>query len=437
MNTDHAWKLSYYNLIIDDFNDVVCIWNTKRGSVVQLDKDTYSCFEKNFFDSIPSSDLASYIKEGLLVPQDLDEQQEILFTARQRQYSLGQTSLGFVIAPTVACNFRCPYCFEQGIDRCGYMSKETQRLFIDFLEKLLHNDANIKNVRITWFGGEPLLAYDSVIVPLQSKIIALCHKMNVTVAFSIITNGYFLTSEKLDFLFKIGQTKFVQLTLDGSGEEYAKRKSTSIDAFYRVVDNLLNLSDYLHKNTIDAKIKVRLNVDNDNYEDVKNLALSLKSDSRFCDNIDFSLERLRKYGHCQELQSFCTTEEFEHLKYDFNSFLEKSFKFPEPKTVFCGQHCMNVFCVGINGELYKCEHDIGIQKHAVGNIRNGLTYNKYFLDFMDLPLPKKCLNCKILPVCMGGCPHRRLMNNNNTECDFTINNLIKVVKHFISEKEVN
>ena len=98
---------------------------------------------------------------------------------------------------------------------------------------------------------------------------------------------------------------------------------------------------------------------------------------------------------------------------------------------------MNVFCVGINGELYKCEHDIGIQKHAVGNIRNGLTYNKYFLDFMDLPLPKKCLNCKILPVCMGGCPHRRLMNNNNTECDFTINNLIKVVKHFISEKEVN
>ena len=48
MNTDHAWKLSYYNLIIDDFNDVVCIWNTKRGSVVQLDKDTYSCFEKNF-----------------------------------------------------------------------------------------------------------------------------------------------------------------------------------------------------------------------------------------------------------------------------------------------------------------------------------------------------------------------------------------------------
>ena len=435
MCMDDKLKLSHYNLVIDESAEEVQIWNTKRGSIVRLEKNVYDELKKGCFDGAVSQYIDSLVKEGIVVPKDLNEQQEIIFCARQRQYSTGRESLGFVVAPTLACNFSCPYCFEHGINRGGCMSEEVQRQFAEFLKNKIKDNARVKNVRITWFGGEPLLAYDKVIVPLQNAIIRLCDEAGVNVSFSIITNGYYLTEEKFDFLFKNGHTKFVQITLDGSESEYVKRKGTTAEAYHKVVDNILNLSDYLYKASLSVKINVRLNADNANYENIKALVLNLKKDGRFHSNINFALERLREYGSCQALNDYCTTDEFENLKYDFDNFIGKSFKFPEPKTVFCGQHCMNVFCVGVNGELYKCEHDLGIPEHVVGNIKSGLTYNEYFLGFMDQPLPDKCLSCQILPVCMGGCPHRRFTNGGSAECDFTIKNLVKSVKKFISEKE--
>lgn len=437
MLTDNVLKLSYYNLVVNETATELYIWNTKRGSIVKLEKQIYEKVMQGCFTGEVIQYIDALTKEGIVVPKDLDEQQEIIFRARQRQYSTGRESLGFVVAPTLACNFCCPYCFEHGIERNGIMSNEVQESFIEALKKKLNDNSQIKSVRITWFGGEPLLAYNNVIVPLQNALINLCNERKVRISFSIITNGYYLTEEKFDYLFKSGQTKFVQITLDGSKEEYIKRKGTTAEAFYTVINNILNLSEYLYKNSIRIKLNIRLNADNANYTNIKELVLELKADERFHDNIYFALERLREYGQCQALTNYCTTNEFENLKYDFEDFIGKTVKFPEPKTVFCGQHCMNVFCIGVNGEIYKCEHDLGVAEHVIGNIKTGLTFNKYFLDFMDQPLPKKCFSCRILPVCMGGCPHRRFSHGGDIECDFTIENLVKSVKRFILNRPAN
>lgn len=436
LSTDKGVKLSIYNLIVDESATELNIWNTKRGSIVKLEKHIYDKLAQGCFNGEVAQYIDTLLKEGIVVPQNLNEQQEIIFRARQRQYSTGRDSLGFVVAPTLACNFCCPYCFEHGIDRKGTMSSAVQEEFVECLRNKINDNLQIKNVRITWFGGEPLLAFDKVIVPLQRALIELCSKQERNIHFSIITNGYYLTEEKYDFLFKEGRTKFVQITLDGSEKEYVKRKGTKPEAFYKVVNNILNLSEYLHNNSLGVKLNIRLNADNANYANIKDLILNLKKDERFHDNINFSLERLREYDQCQSLTDYCTTDEFENLKYDFEDFIGQSFKFPEPKTVFCGQHCMNVFCIGPNGEVYKCEHDLGIPEHIIGNIKTGLSFNKYFLEFMDQPLPQKCLSCSILPVCMGGCPHRRFSNDGDVECDFTVANLIKSVKRFILKKEV-
>ena len=436
MRADGTFKLSFYNIILDESAAEVQLWNTKRGSIVKLERPVYEEFERSDFEGAGKQYIETLLKEGVLVPAGLNERQEILFRARQRQYSTAYESFGFVVAPTLACNFHCPYCFEEGIARRGTMSEEVQRAFVRALEKKLRENAQVKSVRITWFGGEPLLAYDAVLLPLQGALTELCGRMGVRVSFSIITNGYYLTAEKFDPLFKEGGTKFVQITLDGSEGEYAKRKGTTAKAFHRVIENILDLSDYLCRESIQAKIHIRFNADNANYADIKELAARLKAADRAHENIDLALERLREYGPCLQLTDYCTTEEFEDLKYDFDGFIGKAFKFPEPKTVFCGQHCMNAFCIGPEGEIYKCEHDLGVPEHVIGNIETGLTYDQYFLDFMDQPLPEKCLNCQILPVCMGGCPHRRFAMGGRVECDFTIKNLVRAVKRSLQEKEV-
>lgn len=429
-------KPSFYNLVVDETDDEVYLWNAKRGSVVKLERTLFEEIGRQPLGDAVALHREDLVKAGFLVPADLDELQEILFYAKQRQYSLGHDSFGLVIAPTMDCNFHCPYCFENGIERKGHMSAEVQHALSDAIAQKLKEDRGIKRVRITWFGGEPLLAYDDAIVPLQKALIDLCEAAGVQIAFSLITNGFYLTEEKYDVLFRNGHTKFVQITLDGSGTEYAKRKGTSTEAFDRVIGNLLDLSECAHLEGWELKINVRFNADNENYSNIKELVSFMKSDRRFHENIYFALERLRKYGDCHSLGQYCTTEEFEDLKYDFDEFVGQPFKFCEPKTVFCGQHCMNVFCVGVHGEIYKCEHDFGIPDHSIGTIGDGLTYRKYFLEFMDQPLPKKCMECKILPVCMGGCPHRRLANGGRAECDYTVRNQIRAVKRYILKKEV-
>ena len=436
MGADNKYKSSYYNLVINESETTVHIWNVKHGSVIELETPLYEELKQNRLNSGVLKYRDALIKEGIIVPESLDEQQEIIFSARQRQYSIGRDSFGLVLAPTLNCNYHCPYCFERGVERDGYMSDEVQQTLIRALSEKLEGNTKIKRARITWFGGEPLLAYDKVIVPLQKSIIELCKKLGIQTAFSIITNGYYLTSEKYDFLFKDCNTKFVQITLDGSENDYAKRKATAVESFRRVVENVLDLSEYVHKNKLDVNLNIRLNADNTNYPNIKELVIKLKIEKRFQDNINFSLERLREYGPCQSLNNYCSTEEFENLKFDFDDFVGKPLKFFEPKPVFCGQHCMNVFCIGVNGEIYKCEHDFGVPEHAIGNIKYGLSYNRYFSEFMDQPLPEKCMTCQILPVCMGGCPHRRLENHGCVECDYTIKNVIKSARRFVLGKEV-
>lgn len=430
------YKLSYYNLPVRETDTSIFIWNAKRGSIVELEKEMWALLENGDFQNERiSAHSDSLHKQGIIVNSDLNEYDEIIFCAKQRQYAMGQDSFGLVIAPTLSCNYHCPYCFEHLIKgQNDIMSESVIDSIIATLSQKFSSSPHIKKARITWFGGEPLLAYDKVIVPLQKRVMELCKEHGIMFGASIITNGYFLTKEKFGFLFKENSTKFVQITFDGTEEEYYIRKGTTREAYHRVVHNILDLSEYLAENGLDVKVNIRLNVDNKNFDSIKEFVRKLKLDEKYHDNIVFSLARLRSYDFCKDFNSYCNTDEYEKIEAEFNDYVEKAPKIIEPKLTFCGQHCMNVFCVGVHGELYKCEHDFGVEAHAVGHIDTGLSYNQYFNDFMEQPLPAKCETCKILPVCMGGCPHRRLANKQQVECEHSVENLIKSVDKYILKR---
>ena len=60
------------------------------------------------------------------------------------------------------CNLRCEYCFAQqgdfGGERC-IMTPETGKKAIDFL---IERSANREQLELDFFGGEPLMAWDTV-----------------------------------------------------------------------------------------------------------------------------------------------------------------------------------------------------------------------------------------------------------------------------------
>ena len=80
---------------------------------------------------------------------------------------------------------------------------------------------------------------------------------------------------------------------------------------------------------------------------------------------------------------------------------------------------MNSLCIGPKGELYKCEHDFGVDEKCIGSITEGIYFSDHFMQYMNQPLPQKCKECKIFPLCLGGCPNARSYSADNSSCEFT------------------
>ena len=115
----------------------------------------------------------------------------------------------------------------------------------------------------------------------------------------------------------------------------------------------------------------------------------------------------------------------EKLSDDFANFCNYTIESPKARNIWCAQHSMNSLCIGPYGEFYKCEHYFGQKDHVIGDVKFGLNYSNDFLTFMDVPFGEKCQECVIFPICLGGCPQRRLKTSENSFCEFTLDHLIK------------
>lgn len=115
-----------------------------------------------------------------------------------------------VVSLTDTCNCRCEYCFSNASPRNS--SFETVDQTCKYL--LADNDSEEKP-SLTFFGGEPLLQYDTIIKPIVEKY---CGKID----FSITTNGVLLDEDKVDFFAdnNIG----VLLSIDGGKTTQSRQR---------------------------------------------------------------------------------------------------------------------------------------------------------------------------------------------------------------------
>src|SRR5205823_631489 len=89
----------------------------------------------------------------------------------------------------------------------------------------------------------------------------------------------------------------------------------------------------------------------------------------------------------------------------------------------CDANRMNAFVVDPDGDLYKCWTEIGNKAASIGTIRDlkgsnheegdrevrWLTWEPF--EYSD------CVECKMLPICMGGCGCQAMfLNNGRPEC---------------------
>ena len=165
------------------------------------------------------------------------------------------------------------------------MSEETMDSIVKYMNSLESNPS----FRITWFGGEPLMALPQM-EQLYEKLVAADKKPTYS---NIITTGYHIDKEAIRVMQKVGIEQ-IQITLDGLKNTHNKIKFTHgcNDAFSKVLDNI-----ELLLSTSDIHVVIRINLTKQNAHEYVELYNYLISKFEKYKNIGISPAFVMDRGH--------------------------------------------------------------------------------------------------------------------------------------------
>ena len=201
-----------------------------------------------------------YLQEHWFVVPEESKDKEYVEVVRWVLSSRKKTKAitNYTIFTTTDCNARCFYCFELGRSRVP-MDHEIALKTVRYIKEHCRGE----KVRLSWFGGEPLLNYEAI-----DTICDGLRKEGVEFSSTMITNGYLFDTELVKKAVTDWRLKKVQITLDGTEEVYNRIKAfvhQEGSAYRRVMDNMRHLLD------ASIKISIRLNMDMHNAENLLEL----------------------------------------------------------------------------------------------------------------------------------------------------------------------
>ena len=311
-----------------------------------------------------------------------------------------KTHLTLSVAPTMRCNFNCPYCFEGEHKTYPKMGQDVVDALVSFIKRQYELN---KNIFIIWFGGEPLLAFDVIL-----SICSALNKENVKFKSSMITNGSLMTNPVINDLPALNLTN-VQITLDGMSETHDKRRyyKNGKPSFADIDNNINNLL-----NNTDIQVTIQVGIDKTNQDAYQKVFDYMKSKYfKFMDD-----KRLR-IGHNEirnrndyEGSSACFTDKqlFENSIANVGN---EKYKQLMPRLPGLCLPCMyrsdNNLAVDSLGNIYKCLEHLGQPQYKIGNIVDGhVSFGKVSKAILRNSAfdDEACKSCNVLPICGGGCP---------------------------------
>jgi uncharacterized protein len=227
---------------------------------------------------------------------------------------------------------------------------------------------------------------------------------------SIVTNGYLLDKQMSERLKDLG-IKEAQVTLDGPEKIHNSRRKlhSGKGTFEKILNNL-------KESTKNLSILIRINLDKDNLDSSYEVVEILEKEGILpWVNVYFG-QVTPTDGVCADIKDRCLSgQEFSQKMVElYKKLLQRDFtKIVYPVLSsggYCGADLDGSFVVSPAGDLFKCWEEVSSErKDSVGNIFTSELESfqrKNLNRFLAWdPFEKsRCLNCNILPLCMGGCP---------------------------------
>ena len=377
-------KKSRYN-IWKKYNDGYLMINTNSNAIVFFDKNEFDKLKK--IEKLSADFKRDLLELGIVVSQNFDEIREIKEDIRSSAVNSQNADI-FTIYPTQKCNANCSYCFEKDEEKIE-MSAKVEQGVIDYLKR------NIKvehKTIIRWFGGEPLLA-SKIIDDISKELKFAGYHFNAM----ITTNAILLTPDLIKKAKQDWNIKSIHLTIDGYEETHGKRKGIiSPHEYEKLLKNI--------KCLLENKIAVvcRINIDKNNEDQLELILDDLRQFSRE-KNLLVDIAPLRGEG-----REFFLESEYAKLyakAYEklcaanlINNICDVIPKRLHENCVACVN---NSIIINARGNLFKCVLHSTEEENRLGTIFSGITEeNKIWLN---TTIREECEQCKLLPVCFGGC----------------------------------
>lgn len=405
-------KESRYNFLYSYGNEgQALLYNSRTNALALLDSEHIEQYKK-FLENgtIDKNFMEELEKGGYVIDDNEDELSLLKYELLNNRYR--DDILSLTVAATSDCNFRCIYCYEKSSLKNSKMSVDIQDKLYDFIKGKINS---IKHLYICWYGGEPLLVMD-IIEKLSKQIISLCKTEKVDYSASIVTNGYLLTPEIAKKLreYKVSN---MQITIDGPEEIHNRRRPLAggQGTFKRIIENVKECKEFIEN------ISIRINTDKENMNKINHLIQTIKALGVDGENISFYLGFVEPHNECYLDEKCMTAESFSKKHYEFmlDNGISLMNAYPRLTNNFCGADLKNSYVVDSEGLLYKCWNDVGIKERSIGTLdsekEEKCSFNKmlfYSYILYDATEDNECKKCSYLPICMGGCPFKRLSKGN-------------------------
>lgn len=410
-------RFSNYNVVKKLGKDVL-VYNTLTRSFIKLPIKEWSSLP----DDVDRELQTLLHNQGFLLENTENEINKYKYFCYKKAFD--NSTMHLTIAPTMQCNFNCSYCFEGTYKTFPVMTKEVQKHLVEFICQ----KSQTKKINLCWFGGEPLLAFNSIV-----EISEALDSNNIPYTAHMISNGSLFTKSVVEKLPKLHLTH-IQISIDGIGAVHNKNRhyksgKSSFDDVLRGIDLILSKTD--------VKLILQVMIDNTHpmahyqvldFMKERHLGALEKGQLKIGVNAIKNKTNFDGANNC-----FSDSQLFEKKVQELQN---SSYQLFKPTLPGLSHPCMfrtsTSFAIDSKGYIYRCVEQLGQQDKSIGDLVSGrLSFMKLADSIFDNDAfeDPKCISCNVFPICGGGCPIKR-KDERSDQCSFYKDYLAELLPYF-------
>lgn len=321
---------------------------------------------------------------------------------------------------THKCNLNCDYCYGDGGTYGGpqvNMDMDTAKRAVDFLMDV---SGSTEKIRITFFGGEPLLNFE-LIKDVMQYARKKAKKHNKKLFFGMTTNGTLLDDKKIDFI--LDENIDVTFSLDGPKMIQDKNrkfkfneKISSYDIVYPKVSKFVEKAEEREFKLYSFRATLTRPSADDLYK-TKDFFKGFKTKNVFFDYAEYN-------NHQSPNNLDIDEQTVSHIKNQVKQYAEEARdNIESPKaSIFSGaikgivkkvkkrNHCSSpgALYIGISatGDIFPCHRFVGHESSKLGNVWDGFDRKQWLKKYVKAHIfsSGKCSRCWVRNFCGGICP---------------------------------